>query len=273
MSELKLLIINSNNAVTMDLFNHFSDDFLMLSCSTRYDDISNHLAVLSPQVMLLAVADDPEDEVKSLSMLKRFIAKNNIAFAILGSDIGCNNFQRQTSGMADIEIVKPFHYDDIEKSLKSLIDEKAYLKKQQDETRNSAASSDAGGADDPDRRKCILVIDDDPMMLRVVKKYLADTYEVATTVSATAAYKYLTKAKVDLILLDYQMPEENGPEVLKKLRANSETGKIPVIFLTGVKDREKIQEVLSLHPQGYMLKPVDREKLLGTLDSFFGRGK
>ena len=271
MSELKLLIINSNNAVTMDLFNRFGWDFLMLSCSARYDDISNHLAVLSPQVMLLAVADDPVDEVKSLSMLKRFIAKNNIAFAILGSDVGCNNFQRQTSGMADIEIVKPFHYDDIEKQIKSLVEEKAYLKKQQDETRNSAAV--AAVTDDADRRKCILVIDDDPMMLRVVKKYLADTYEVATTVSATAAYKYLTKARVDLILLDYQMPEETGPEVLKKLRANADTGKIPVIFLTGVKDREKIQEVLSLHPQGYMLKPVDREKLLGTLDSFFGKSK
>ena len=117
-------------------------------------------------------------------------------------------------------------------------------------------------------RKHVLVIDDDPMMLKIVKDHLHDNYDVATAVSGKVAYKFLEKKKTDIILLDYEMPGENGPAVLKNLRQNPEIASIPVIFLTGVADRDKIREVLSLKPQGYLLKPIDKEKLLGTLDKF-----
>lgn len=66
------------------------------------------------------------------------------------------------------------------------------------------------------------------------------------------------------------MPEENGPAVLEKLRANDATKDVPVIFLTGVSEREKIQEALALKPQSYLLKPVDREKLLNAITKFVG---
>ncbi len=278
MSEYRMLIINSNNAVTMDFFGHFKEKYDVLSCSAILDDIENHLRLLEPQVMLLPVSDDPDSEARSLTPLKRILAKNNIAFAVMGSDKGCSNFQKLSYGMADIEVIRPFHYDDIDKSIKSMIEEKKFLKKQlADSLDNNAAAPSMGGfnpsggdAANISKRKCILVIDDDPLMLRVLKKYLSDTYDVATAVNAKAAYKYLEKNTADLILLDYQMPDENGPQTLTKIRENPDTAKIPVIFLTGVKERGKIAEVLALHPQGYMLKPVDREKLLGTLDSFFG---
>ena len=66
------------------------------------------------------------------------------------------------------------------------------------------------------------------------------------------------------------MPVENGPAVLEKLRANPATRDIPVVFLTGVSDREKIQEALVLKPQGYLLKPIDREKLLEVIHKVIG---
>ena len=114
----------------------------------------------------------------------------------------------------------------------------------------------------------VLVIDDDPMMLKIVKDHLHDKYDVATAVSGKGAYKFLEKKTTDIILLDYEMPGENCPAVLQNLRENPEVASIPVIFLTGVADRDKIREVLSLKPQGYLLKPIDKEKLLGTLDKF-----
>ena len=114
----------------------------------------------------------------------------------------------------------------------------------------------------------MLVIDDDPMMLKIVKDHLHEHFDVATAISGKIAYKFLEKKKTDIILLDYEMPEENGPAVFFKLRQNPALSRVPIIFLTGVADRAKIREVLSLKPQGYLLKPIDKEKLLGTLDKF-----
>lgn len=104
-------------------------------------------------------------------------------------------------------------------------------------------------------------------MLKLIKRYLDDTYDVATAINGKVALKFLESKMTNLILLDYEMPEENGPAVLEKLRANPVTSNIPVIFLTGINDRKKIQQVLALKPQGYLLKPVDHGKLIEAIQN------
>ncbi len=116
-------------------------------------------------------------------------------------------------------------------------------------------------------RKHVLVVDDNSMMLKLIKEYLHETYDVATAVSGKIAMKFLERRMTNLILLDYEMPGENGPAVLEQLRANEATKDIPVVFLTGVTETKKIQEALMLKPQSYLLKPVNREKLLSTIES------
>ena len=59
------------------------------------------------------------------------------------------------------------------------------------------------------------------------------------------------KKRPDLILLDYEMPVCDGRQTLEMIRADEELKDIPVIFLTGVNDREHIESVLSLKPAGY----------------------
>ena len=93
---------------------------------------------------------------------------------------------------------------------------------------------------------------------------------MATAVSGRVALKFLERRTTDLILLDYIMPEENGLSILEKLRAKEATKDIPVIFLTGVTERKKIKEALILKPQGYLLKPVDRDKLLEEIEKLIG---
>ena len=117
------------------------------------------------------------------------------------------------------------------------------------------------------RRKHILVVDDDVRILKMLKVHLQD-YDVATAISGKLALKFLETKTTDLILLDYEMPGEKGPEVLKKLRDNDKTKDIPVIFLTGVAEKDKIEEVLLMQPQGYLLKPINRTKLLETIEKF-----
>ncbi len=119
-------------------------------------------------------------------------------------------------------------------------------------------------------RKHILIIDDDPLMLKIIKDHLHENYDVGSAISGKIAYRFLEKRHTDLILLDYVMPDENGPSVLRHLRSNDNTKDIPVVFLTGMQERGKIQEALSLKPQGYLLKPVDKKQLMGMVKSIIG---
>lgn len=73
-----------------------------------------------------------------------------------------------------------------------------------------------------------------------------------------------------MILLDYEMPGEDGPEVFKKIREKVAFATTPIVFLTGISDRKKIKEALTLKPHGYLLKPIDKEKLLETIKKFIG---
>lgn len=119
-----------------------------------------------------------------------------------------------------------------------------------------------------DERKHILVVDDDPIMLKTVKEQLHDEYDVGMAINGKIAMKFLERKRTDLVLLDYEMPGENGPAVLAKIRENDELKDIPVVFLTGVSDRDKIKEAIVLRPQGYLLKPIDHNKLMETINNF-----
>ena len=133
----------------------------------------------------------------------------------------------------------------------------------------------AAAADDDDEevigpKKHILIIDDDPLMLKIIKDHLHKRYDVGSAISGKVAYKFLEKRHTDLILLDYVMPEENGPTVLRHLRESDTTRNIPVVFLTGMQERGKIAEALALKPQGYLLKPVDKKQLMTMVRNIIG---
>lgn len=115
-------------------------------------------------------------------------------------------------------------------------------------------------------KKLVLVVDDNAVTLRTMKAMLQDHYEIALATSGTQAMTSIGKKRPDLILLDYEMPVCDGRMTLEMIRAEEELKDIPVIFLTGVNDREHIEAVLSLHPAGYFLKPANKEKLMEAID-------
>lgn len=118
-------------------------------------------------------------------------------------------------------------------------------------------------------KKHILVVDDSGTMLRSIKDWLSDRYKVSIVNSATAAITFLATNHPDLILLDYEMPVCSGPMMLQMIRTEPKTEKIPVIFLTAKGDRESVQSVLQLHPDGYLLKSMTPSKIIAAVNSFF----
>ncbi len=119
---------------------------------------------------------------------------------------------------------------------------------------------------DPNRKNRILIIDDDPSYAKMMKEFLKDIYKVDVVTAGMQAMTFLERAAkmdpVDLILLDYEMPEMDGPQVLHMLRQKEETKEIPVIFLTGNGTKEAVNRVMQMIPDGYVLKSTPREELI-----------
>ena len=118
-------------------------------------------------------------------------------------------------------------------------------------------------------KKSILIVDDDPQYLAHVREWLKGTFRVSMVNSGLQAIKFLGRNKVDLILLDHEMPVTSGPQVLEMLRSDPETSSIPVMFLTGKSDKESVMAVVALKPEGYFLKTIQKEELLGKLKEYF----
>ena len=116
-------------------------------------------------------------------------------------------------------------------------------------------------------RRHILIVDDDPSYSKMVREWIKTDYDVDVVAAGMQAITFLMKNQVDIILLDYEMPIVDGPQVLQMLRSEPATENIPVIFLTGVSTREEVSRVMSLKPAGYVLKTTTREDLLKYLSN------
>lgn len=112
----------------------------------------------------------------------------------------------------------------------------------------------------------IMTIDDDPVILNLIVGMLKKDYRLRPFVSARTAFAYLSLPEgpgADLILLDYHMPDLDGPEVLRRLKAEPVSAGIPVIFLTGRSDdgAEEDRRLMDLGAAGVLGKPPSAEAL------------
>ena len=120
-------------------------------------------------------------------------------------------------------------------------------------------------------KKKILLVDDSEFVLRAMEELLSADYEVTTANSGLAAIRSIMLNRPDLVLLDYEMPVCDGREVLGMIRAEQDFADIPVIFLTSRVDKESIQKVLALKPDGYLSKTLEPSDVKDQIDLFFER--
>ena len=119
------------------------------------------------------------------------------------------------------------------------------------------------------QKKRILVVDDEPVLLRNIKVWLGSDFDVSLVNSGEAALQFLDLHPVDLMLLDYNMPVMDGPEVLKRIREDERLWNLPVIFLTAKNDRESVMKVMSLKPADYILKSKSPDEIKKSVQNFF----
>ncbi len=118
-------------------------------------------------------------------------------------------------------------------------------------------------------KRRILVVDDEPILLRSIKTWLGDEFEVFLVNSGELAIEFLDMHPVDLVLLDYKMPTMDGPEVLRRIRDDKNLQELPVIFLTANNDKGSIMNVMHLKPNGYILKSMMPDEIRKSIQNFF----
>jgi len=119
----------------------------------------------------------------------------------------------------------------------------------------------------PNVNKRIVIVDDNAANLAVGRNLLKPHYEVFPVPSAAKLFSILQKFIPDLILLDVNMPEMNGYEAIKILKADQRFANIPVIFLTAKNDEESEMEGFDLGAADYITKPFSGPLLLRRIAS------
>ena len=109
----------------------------------------------------------------------------------------------------------------------------------------------------------MLVVDDDPGVREALRLILDDDYEVAEAADAGEAVDTVRARPVDLVLLDILLPEIDGIETLKELKAMAPA--IPVIMLTGVRTVATTVAAMKLGAADYVTKPFQEDALLGLI--------
>lgn len=117
----------------------------------------------------------------------------------------------------------------------------------------------------------ILVVDDSDFMRCRMTKLLEDDYDIIEAGSGMAAIQKIMLNRPDLVLLDYEMPVCDGRQVLEMIRSEKDYADIAVIFLTAKGDKESIKKVISLRPEGYLLKTMSDEDIKKNIDTFFSK--
>jgi CheY-like chemotaxis protein/DNA-binding CsgD family transcriptional regulator len=109
----------------------------------------------------------------------------------------------------------------------------------------------------------VLIVDDVPENVAVLHDALDESgYTVLVANSGKTAIDVAAKAEPDVILLDAIMPEMDGFEVCRKLKANNKTSQIPIIFMTGLTETESVVAAFEAGGNDYVTKPVRVNEVL-----------
>jgi len=127
------------------------------------------------------------------------------------------------------------------------------------------------GSTTSSRRGCLLYIEDNPVNVLVVQELVARRSHLRLHCEETgrSGLARARKLRPDLILLDLQLPDIDGFEVLRRLRADPQTRHIPCIALSANAMGEDIERALQAGFADYWTKPIDFKAFLHGLDTLF----
>ena len=113
----------------------------------------------------------------------------------------------------------------------------------------------------------VLVVDDMPANLRLISEMLSELYHVKIAISGAQALQIVQRTIPDLILLDVMMPDMDGHEVCRRLKADPNTREVPVLFLSARNHHEDECLGFELGATDYLFKPINPPILLARVQT------
>ncbi|MCR5302343.1 MAG: response regulator [Lachnospiraceae bacterium] len=267
--QLKVLVTGKNRKVANDICEHLESDrgYVTVKCDPNKTALFDLMISELPKVVIICLGDETSISIGAYNVMRSALSRGHITTIVVADNEDEKMFMEYTELERVLFLSRPVSlfalYEKLSEIEKTIEDNKDNILSAFREYVNEDAKKS--------KRKKILVVDDDTEQLIHIKEQIEEFYDVTCVKSGDAAFKYLAKKTPDLILLDYLMPVMDGPEVLRNIQGTSGWEDIPVIFLTGMTEKNKVLKTLAeLKPQGYVVKPAKKSELVAKIIDIVG---
>ncbi|MGN0140828.1 MAG: response regulator [Roseburia sp.] len=254
----KVLLIGESNKTVSNLNRYLAGKFQTQMCADKLELIEGMVKISAPDLILVCLAGVGQLDLAILEFFRGMNGKTPVLLVGTSEECGC--YEGYYGEEQFSFVVRPITQSELLKKCSKALGL---------ETEEQDWNEWYAGIEERVRKQ-ILIVDDSALAVRSIKSMLDKKYDIAVAMSGEKAVPLAKKELPDLILLDYEMPGWDGKKTLEELRNDEEVMDTPVIFLTGVADKEHISAVLGMHPAAYLLKPVERNKLLDTIAEVLG---
>lgn len=121
-------------------------------------------------------------------------------------------------------------------------------------------------------KKVLLIVDDEPSICLILEHYFKADYQVVMKSNGLEAMQWLEEGNnPDAIVADYEMPEMDGPDFIKQIRASSRHRDVGMIILSGKDSTSSKIKCLKLGADDYLVKPFNPEELSLRIQNILNR--
>jgi len=119
--------------------------------------------------------------------------------------------------------------------------------------------------------KTILIVDDELSILKMLSDYLKSKYQIVTAINGQTALKFIKEKKPDLMILDWMLPDIEGPEIVTRVRNFSDFKDIPILMLTAKGEESDKIKGFNSGVDDFLVKPFLLSELDARINSLIRR--
>lgn len=253
---IKMLLVGELNDTLHSLSECLMGDFQVQMCSENARNVKDMVRILRPGILVFNIVEINEDVKEIFETLK--VKLNRMPVLIIGTQDMYVQLNELADGFDNKGILyRPLKGTDVLMYCYQLLNIEIPKHKEDIIVK-------------PSVKKKILIVDDNALVLREMKSMLEKSYDVLLANSGEKGLICMKNKKPDLVMLDYDMPGMDGRETFENIKKDEELQNIPVIFLTSVAEKKQILAVLKNMPDGYILKPPSRDKIINAIKEALG---
>ena len=260
---IKILITGRNVRIADKLYEYLNkkNKYELIQLGANRDNFTIRVPREMPHVIIACLGFESQRSIRAYNFLSSYMNSYKASLIILAKESDIALF-RENCRLTDITFLPP------ENAFGIL---EIFLQKIQEAPNKDVTTDDEPEAPDTeevqiiqkDTRKRVLIVENNPDQLMKIRDGLKDDFAVSAVRTGAEALNFLENHHSDLILLDYSMPDMDGPTTLKRIRAIEKYASLPIVFLADVTDRLRVIDILvELKPQGYIIKTTTKKELV-----------